>query len=640
MPSVSTIFVSLAEGTGGVISRDEARPRGGRGADGTGAVMVRLGWVGFALALALVLRREVFQLGWIAEDFVQAAMVEGWWSSRRVAIELYHLAPRDPELRARHLEIGALPWWTPPEFQFAPLRPLASLDVWVSHALFPGRPWLHHLHSALWLGAYLAAAARLARAWFGEWPARFAVVLLAVDASLLLPLVWTANRGVLLTGTFVAMALGRHAERTRSIDDAKRGRPAFDPRELLWWCLAFATGEYALVGVGLLVAWIGCVTPGGAIGKLRAARPAGVAFSGFAVAYVLLGSGISGHALYDGPIERPLEWLAVLPSRWLALVSDAFSGVPLDPRAPWPLRWQLAALAPWPAVLAWWWVGREAAATRRVLAASLGILVAVLPLTGVQGSPRLLAVPAIIVCALSGRLLVDLVDSGRASIQAALAARGRSPLAENARTWGAGVVSLLFAAALLGHAVVEGVDTHLRAEVMARLDEEEQQRWQHPGLRALDGRDVVMVSAPDSYTAIFGRAVLAERSNIRPRRVFVLTQTAEAILLRRNKGQRLSLDVLGGGFDLRDPEEPLFWRAPLAKGDAVDAGPLHVRVGGETETGRISRLEVSFAPRVPLGDAVLLVFEGRRFVPMPMPPVGGQVIVPARGGRVRPPQAP
>jgi hypothetical protein len=271
-----------------------------------------------------------------------------------------------------------------------------------------------------------------------------------------------------------------------------------------------------------------------------------------------------------------------------------------------------------------------------LLAAMLGILVGLAPLTGVVGSSRLLVVPAMIVCAVCGRLVVDLTSSAGAALGEARRGRlGRSP-ATRIVAWGPGIFSLAAAAALLARAGLEGYDTHLRAEWMAGLDGGELQRWQHPGLRELSGRDVIVVSAPDSYTAIFGTAVLAERIEGRPRRVHTLTQTGEAILLRRSKPQRLSLDILGGGFDLRDPLEPLFWRAPLSRGEAVAAGPLHVRVGAVNAHGAITRLDISFASRVPLHDAALVIFEAGRFVPVAMPPVGGQVIVPARGGRAGP----
>jgi hypothetical protein len=596
----------------------------------------RAGWILFALAVALILRRELFSMGWIAEDFVQAAMVEGWWSTRRVAFELYSLAPRDPELRARHLEIGALPWWTPASFKFAPLRPLASLDVWLSHTLFPGAPWLHHAHSALWLGLYLAAATRLTREWFGEWPARLGVVLLALDASLLLPLVWTANRGVLLTGTFVAMAMARHLSRHGGLQAGAQAA-RWDGRECLWWCLAFGTGEYALVGIAMLATWSGLAGPIGLRAKLRGLVPAAVATCGYVVAYAVLGAGIAGHALYDGPIERPWVWLAALPTRWLALVCDAFSGVPLDPIAPWSIPWQLAALLPWPLLLVWWGIRVDRTSRRLVLAAVVGVVVGVVPLTAVVGSSRLLVVPAILVCALSGRLVVDLVDALSVTIRGVWSAPASRTGLGRALPWIAVAIDTVFAASLLFRAGLEGFDTHVRSEWMARLDEEEHERWAHPGLRELSGKDVIVVSAPDSYTAIFGMAVLGERAKIRPRRVFVLTQTPEAILLRRSKSQRLVLDILGEGFDMRDRLEPLFWRAPLGKGDVVDAGPLHVRVGATNAHGGIGRLDVGFASRVPLDDAVLLVFEGRAFVPRAMPPVGGQLIIPARGGRTRPP---
>lgn len=603
-------------------------------AAGWSASLRRAGWICFALAVALVLRRELLTMGWIAEDFVQAAMVEGWWSTRRVALELYSLAPGDPELRARHLEIGALPWWTPSSFKFAPLRPLASLDVWLSHTLFPGRPWLHHLHSATWLGLYLAAATRLTRVWFGEWPARLGVVLLALDASLLLPLVWTANRGVLLTGTFVAMALARHLQRFGAAQGEPQGR-VWDARECVWWCLAFATGEYALVGIAMLVAWVGLAGPRGLRTKLGAFVPAAAATAGYVVAYVSLGSGIAAHALYDGPIERPRVWLTALPERWLALVCDAFAGVPLDPIAPWSIPWQLAALAPWPLVLVWWGSRADLPARRFALAAVVGVVVGVLPLTAVVGSSRLLVVPAILVCALSGRLIADLVDAASTTVRGVWSSPASLTLAGRVSSWMTVVVNALFAAALLFRAGLEGFDTHVRSEWMARLDEEEHERWAHPGLRELSGKDVIVVAAPDSYTAIFAMAVLSERADVRPRRVFVLTQTPEAILLRRTKAQRLVLDILGEGFDMRDPLEPLFWRAPLAKGEIVDAGPLHVRVGARNDRGGIGRLDVGFASRVPLDDAVLLVFEGSTFVPRAIPAVGGQLIVPARGGRTR-----
>src|SRR5665213_1482040 len=165
----------------------------------TGVVLIGILAAGAAVNRAAV--RATFAL----DDFAQRAMIEGTLTLRRGPFNLYDLIADDN--RAALLDRGVIPWWSEPNLTMRFLRPLPSLLVWVDHRLFGNGAFGPHVFSFLWWAAAVLAAHVLYRTAVGRRAAWIATLVFALSPTLAIPLVWLANRTVLLSVTFGALAL-------------------------------------------------------------------------------------------------------------------------------------------------------------------------------------------------------------------------------------------------------------------------------------------------------------------------------------------------------------------------------------------------------------------------------------------------
>ena len=75
------------------------------------------------------------------------------------AINLFIFFDGDPAKIRAAMDQGWVPWWTSPNLRHASLRYLSVLTMQLDYLLWPNSPFLMHLHSLLWLGALVVAAA-------------------------------------------------------------------------------------------------------------------------------------------------------------------------------------------------------------------------------------------------------------------------------------------------------------------------------------------------------------------------------------------------------------------------------------------------------------------------------------------------
>ena len=159
------------------------------------------------------------------DDFGQRAMIEGTLTPRRGPFNLYDLIADDN--RSALLDRGVIPWWSEPHLTIRFLRPLPSLLIWVDHRLFGNEPFGPHVLSFLWWAAAVLAAHVLYRTVVGNGAAWIATLVFAVSPSLAIPVVWLANRSILVSVAFGALALALYvrwrAERGRGLGLATAG---------------------------------------------------------------------------------------------------------------------------------------------------------------------------------------------------------------------------------------------------------------------------------------------------------------------------------------------------------------------------------------------------------------------------------
>ena len=355
-----------------------------------------------ALAVGAVANRAALHAPLEMDDVAQRAMIEGTLTPRRGPLNLYDFVADDN--RAALLERGVIPWWSDPHLVTRFLRPLPSVLVWLDHRLFGyGALGPHILSFLWWVGAVLAAHLLYRRA-LGTGPALAATLVFALSPTFAIPLVWAANRNVIVTLSFGAIALTLYA---RWRDDRRRVQgiataAAFSATAL--------TGEYALCLVGYLVAFELCRRAEPARRRLTGVLPALVPFLLYTVARAALGYGAMASGFYRDPTADFSAYVDALPRAMSTLLAASWLGV--DVLSPWLASSAFRAillLGGVALVVATVWRARQGRpiADHRGGAQWLacGSVIALLPLASTEPSRRLLGVAAIGVSGAVGAIL-------------------------------------------------------------------------------------------------------------------------------------------------------------------------------------------------------------------------------------------
>ena len=347
-----------------------------------------------ALALAVVFGAwEMLFAGFMADDLLQLSALEGVspaaaWTS---PLDLYRISGDAEHVRALQ-NAGLVPWFFPPGFEMAFLRPLSSALLAADHAVFGLHPVGYRLHGVLWALALVAAAAAVFRR---ALPGRtgaialFIFVLSGIQAIFC----WTAARHVVIAAALGFAALAAHV-RWRE-DGWGSGRVL----SVLALALSLAASEAGVAVAVYLLAYEALGASGAAAARFRAAAPTIVVLAAYLLVWKLLGSGASLGTGYLDPLREPGTFLVELPGRLAVLIGGMVVGGHADLWVLRPdLRPALSAIGALVSVVfaalvyaAW----REAAPAPRRAMRWLGAaaVVAAVPFTGTPIGARCLLVP-------------------------------------------------------------------------------------------------------------------------------------------------------------------------------------------------------------------------------------------------------
>jgi hypothetical protein len=434
-----------------------------------------------------------------------------------------------------------------------------------------------HLHSLFWWMASVLLVYSLLDSILSNRAALLGAAVFAVAPAHTIPLLWLANRNVLITQAFCAIALTQHF-RWRGGWTTRRGLVL-----TLLWTATLLTGEYAL----------GCLAYALALEVCRRGEPLRVrlAFVGTALVpaaiYLairsMLGYGVHGSGIYTG-LSDGLRAISGAPRALAVLVGAEWLGlddVSSMSRSLAPLIALEAASLGVVAVVLWRGLRREDAARRsNVLALALGSVVALAPAVLARPSIRVLGVGAIGVAAVVGTV-VDMaweeVDRAR----------------HGARRLSRGVV-LIGLALVLG--VIHLVAIPLAAYKFTRVAAEEEPAFEHRldwmRERLDQSRSTVVVlrtvTPPSAFMTPF---MLRERA---PARFRALTQTGSRIVVQRNGPRELEIHPRDGGpllmFGRTDPLRS----DSFATGQRIDVPGLTVTVLATDEVGEPTSLRYEF----------------------------------------------
>ncbi|HLK38764.1 MAG TPA: hypothetical protein VKU41_18510 [Polyangiaceae bacterium] len=556
----------------------------------TGPLLARL-----TILLALVIHAPALAAPFVLDDYAQYAMTYGTYPGTGAAATDAAPVPRAFDLynfindtnRQELVERGIVPWWTHPTLVVRFFRPLASALLWADHRVFGHHPLWHHVHSLLWWIACVAMVRSLLRGLLPSRIANLGAAVYALAPCHALPLVWLANREVLVSTAIGTAALGLYCRWREG------GRVAHALASALLFALAMTAGEYTLCFAGYVVA-IEVVTGGPPLRRAMGVAPFILPAAGYLWARSAMGYGARGAGFYHDPLSHFGEYVQSAPRRFAVLFDHAWLG--LDDvawgGAPWgallgaacvvagllvaPVVASVRALDPEPRRRATWLLA--------------GSLLSLAPVMAVQPSARLLAV-----CMIGVSPIIAIVID-RAWFPPA--PQPRAGLAELT-----GVVAILLAFA---HLVRAPLDTWL-ATRLAKNDAiqfDKRMRWIRDHA---EGRStVVVVRAVSPSATLFAPLVLGSDA---PDRWRILTFLPGHCLLFRT-GER-TIDIVAGKVPpFPVGPENLFrdLHAPFHAGDRVTLGGMTVRVLQVDERAIPRRLRFEF-DRDPDDPSLLWVVE-------------------------------
>jgi hypothetical protein len=343
----------------------------------------------WALALlAMVLCLPALRLGRLLDDDFHclALMRPDLPIVSRSPAELFVFIKGDVAANRWSRTMGLLPWWADERLRIAFLRPLTGLTHWLDYTLWPQTVWAMHLHSLLWFGGVVAAAALFYRRMLGAaWVAGLAAVLFAVDDAHGMPAVWIANRNALLGALFGLLTLIAHDRWRR---DGWWPGAVLAPLALLLGLLA---KESTVAISAYLLAYALFLDRGARVARLASLAPATLICIGWSMVYKHLGYGAVGSGWYVDPSADPARFAQAVAERAPNLLAWQWL-------VPSSLRWTLS-----PEVVYALWLA--AMGVLMVIAAALvpllrrdrlarfwalGMLLSVLPACTVYPSDRLL----------------------------------------------------------------------------------------------------------------------------------------------------------------------------------------------------------------------------------------------------------
>ena len=536
-----------------------------------------------ALAAGAIANRAALRAPLEMDDVAQRAMIEGRLTPRRGPLNLYDFVADDN--RAALLERGVIPWWSDPHLVTRFLRPLPSVLVWLDHSLFGYGAFGPHLLSLLWWMGAVLAAHMLYRRTIGTGPALAATVLFALSPTLAIPLVWAANRNVIVTLTFGALALALYA---RWRDDRRRVHgiataTAFGATAL--------TGEYALCLVGYLIAFELCRRAEPALRRLTGALPALVPFVLYTVARAALGYGAMASGFYRDPTADTSAYVDALPRAISVLLAASWLGV--DVLSPWLASNAFRAillLGGSAIVVGTVWRaqrGRSDADHHGALWLACGSVIALLPLASTEPSRRLLGVAAIGV-------------SGAVGVLLAMGVRRISPPLRRAALIGMAAVA----------AFVHVVSAPLQTRGLSRdaVDEtiEHLARFSTVPRRARSVDTALVVRANFGLTVLSAPYLLREEA---PKHWWVLSHTFDQTAAIRTSPR--SIEVVQEKVPLF-PVGPtgIVRTTPFTAGDVVEIPGLRATVLRVDEAGRPMAVRYEFDRDLDNSD-VAWIAEGR-----------------------------
>lgn len=505
---------------------------------------------------------------------------------------------------------GALPWWTYEGYRVAFWRPVAALTYWLDYRLWPDSLVSMHLHSLLWFALLVGLVAVLYRRFIDAAPvAGLAALLFVLDDAAYFPTMWLANRNLLICLSFGVLTILLH-------DRWRRGG---------WWpaavlvplCLlaSVLSAEAGVATVAYLVAYELTLVSGRWRHRLLALMPAAAVIVVWRLLYNALGYGASGGGFYFDPVREPIGYSLAFLRRIPFMLAGQWTTVPPElhsflPPASRTLLWLALSVATVLILLILW---RFVRFHRRARFWLLGMVLAAIPFCATLPMSRSLVFVAIggfglIAEFLAGWLADAWDDQGGVTRLQPIYARPR---------WLWGSARNLFVLFAVVHIPLAAAGRIMAPCVADRMERRVARTMDLGPMEGLDGRDLVIVNAPNPASFLYEPFFRAAHSQTLPRALRVLAPGFDAVEVVRTAANALTVrSVADSLFDCQREGERIdfvfFYRFlsdvrgpghPLREGDRVRLDRMIAEVLAVDAAG-LPR-QVAFEFDVPLDDVSL-----------------------------------
>lgn len=369
-----------------------------------------------SLGLGVLLRLPALGVGFVGDEELQLAALEGRASSGMTRFDLWRFHSGDPAEGLRLIHDGYLPWWTRPDLKMAFLRPLSSVIFAAEHALFGRSPFGYHLMNILWAGLLIFVVAHVFRRLLPGTLGALATLLFAIQG-----IHWEVA-GMVCARHFLIAGVASFAGFLAYVRYREEGRKTSLALAFLGFAVGLAGGEEALQVLAYVLAYELVAAGDPWLTRAKALLLPSLPAAVYLVCYKALGYGTFRMAPnYTDPFSEPLQWLshgfsAARLSLALLFGVEGFAGesgsfkLTPDTRF-YNLRWLLVAFLI--AVLAGLFAFLARASERLVSADEkrtlrfllVGALLSFAPVIGAVPGPRLLVIPGVGIAAVVASLL-------------------------------------------------------------------------------------------------------------------------------------------------------------------------------------------------------------------------------------------
>jgi hypothetical protein len=543
------------------------------------------------VGLAIVLGLPTLDIGFVGDDLRHEAFLRAQHAGRSDAPwwDMFGLVEGPPARILGLRRAGRVPWWTDPQLRVVFFRPLAVATRHLDHALWPGTPWLMHLHSVVWHALACALAWALARRLCPRASTAGLVALIyALAYAHTTPVAWLAHRNGLVATSFALAALLAHDSWRR---DHSRVAGLLAPVAL---AASLLSAEAGVVTLAFVLAHALIYDPATGPRRLLALLPSLAVVACWWVLYSTRGFGAVASGAYCDPFGDPATFFASFPRRYASLLAASLA-LPLMPGVPAGLGWGLwlaSALLVGLAVV----VFLVRVPSKPARFGAIALVLGCVPLTASHPGDRLLVLTSFASALIFGELIAAWLGGGSAG-----------------SSWAG---KALAAAVLVVHVLLPPAARLFTSARLDRLAPEASAVAFGESLpnEGLGRKGLVVVHAPDVLGVEYLPAARALRGLEAPNFLWLL-----------HAGPRPPgfVRVDARTIELRDPrgwpgdELAAFWRSvarePFEVGDTIETLDYVAEVL-EVDAGRATRVRFRFRTRLEHPSFVWSAWDGREFV--------------------------